>query len=108
MIVLIGLSFALLEKGALLYLGPLVLAGLALLVAIVLWVSGHRTAEGRALTDQVQGFRRYIETAEARTLRFEEGQDIFSAYLPWAIVFGEAERWAKFTVIVNWFCASVW
>ncbi|MCA8985938.1 MAG: DUF2207 domain-containing protein, partial [Planctomycetaceae bacterium] len=46
-------------------------------------------------TDQVLGFRRYIETAEARTLRFEEGQDIFSAYLPWAIVFDLADRWQK-------------
>jgi uncharacterized membrane protein YgcG len=94
-ILLIGLSFALLKNGALLYLGPLVLAGIALIVAIGLWVSGRRTAEGRALTDQVQGFRRYIETAEARTLRFEEGQDIFSAYLPWAIVFNLADRWQK-------------
>jgi len=94
-IVLIGLSFSFLEKGALLYLGPLVLAGLAFVVAIGLWVSGHRTAEGRALTDQTLGFRGYIETAEARTLRFEEGQDIFSAFLPWAIVFDLAELWQK-------------
>lgn len=91
----IGISFGLLGRGALLYLGPLVLAAIALLVAIVLWVTGHRTAEGRALTDQVEGFRRYIETAEARTLRFEEGQDIFSAFLPWAIVFGLADRWQQ-------------
>lgn len=94
-IALIVLSFAVLNTGALLYLGPLVLAGIALVVAIVVWASGHRTADGRALTDQVQGFRRYIETAEARTLRFEEGQDIFSAYLPWAIVFDLADRWQK-------------
>lgn len=94
-ILLIGLSFGFLQGGALLYLGPLVLAGIALIVAIGLWASGHRTAEGRALTDQVVGFRRYIETAEARTLRFEEGQDIFSAFLPWAIMFGLADRWQK-------------
>lgn len=94
-ILLIVLSFAVLQAGALLYLGPLLLAGIALIVAIVFWANGHRTAEGRALTDQVLGFRRYIETAEARTLRFEEGQDIFSAFLPWAIVFDLAERWQK-------------
>ena len=94
-IALIALSFVVLGAGALLYLAPLVLAGIALVVAIVLWASGHRTAEGGALTDQVLGFRRYIETAEARTLRFEEGQDIFSAYLPWAIVFDLADRWQK-------------
>ena len=56
---------------------------------------GQRTPEGRAWTDQVEGFRDYIATAEADQLRFEEGEDIFSRYLPWAIVFGLAERWSK-------------
>lgn len=55
---------------------------------------GQRSGVGRAYTDQVEGFRTYIETAEADQLRFEEGEDIFSKYLPWAIVFGLAERWA--------------
>ena len=92
---LIGIFFGVLGRGGLLYLAPLVLAAIALLVAIVLWAIGYRTPEGRALTDQVAGFRRYIETAEARTLRFEEGRDIFSEFLPWAIVFGLADRWQK-------------
>lgn len=56
---------------------------------------GQRTPEGRAWTDQVEGFRTYLATAEADQLRFEEGEDIFSRYLPWAIVFGLADRWAK-------------
>jgi uncharacterized membrane protein YgcG len=56
---------------------------------------GQRTPEGRAWTDQVEGFKTYIATAEADQLRFEEGEDIFSRYLPWAIVFGLAERWSK-------------
>ena len=40
-------------------------------------------------------FRRYLATAEAGQIRFEEGEDVFSKYLPYAIVFGEADRWAK-------------
>jgi uncharacterized membrane protein len=44
---------------------------------------------------QARGFREYIRTAEAEQLRFEEGADIFSRYLPFAIVFGEAERWVR-------------
>ena len=56
---------------------------------------GQRTPEGRAWTDQVEGFEKYLATAEADQLRFEEGEDIFSRYLPWAIVFGLADRWAK-------------
>jgi hypothetical protein len=56
---------------------------------------GQRTAEGRAMCDQVEGFRSYLATAEADQLKFEEGEDIFSKYLPWAILFGMAKRWAK-------------
>ena len=56
---------------------------------------GQRTAEGRAMCDQVEGFRNYLATAEADLLKFEEGEDIFSKYLPWAIIFGLADRWAK-------------
>jgi len=56
---------------------------------------GQRTGYGRALTDQVEGFRRYLATAEADQLRFEEGEDIFSRYLPWAILFDLTDRWAR-------------
>jgi uncharacterized protein (TIGR04222 family) len=56
---------------------------------------GQRTAEGRAVCDQVEGFKTYLATAEADQLQFEEGEDIFSKYLPWAIIFELADRWAK-------------
>jgi uncharacterized membrane protein YgcG len=53
-----------------------------------------RTADGSAVLTQARGFQRYLETAEAGQIRFEEGQDVFSRYLPYAIIFGVAERWA--------------
>lgn len=56
---------------------------------------GARTARGRAYLDQLEGFRKYLKTAEADQLRFEEGEDIFAKFLPWAIAFGVADRWAK-------------
>jgi uncharacterized protein (TIGR04222 family) len=56
---------------------------------------GQRTADGRAVCDQVEGFKTYLATAEADQLKFEEGEDIFSKYLPWAIIFNLADRWAK-------------
>ena len=69
------------------------------LVGLVLLAVAHRmparTAKGRAALTRTLGFRQYIATAEANQLRFEEGEDIFSRYLPYAIVFHEAERWAK-------------
>lgn len=56
---------------------------------------GQRTATGRAYTDQVEGFRTYLATAEANQLKFQEGEDIFTKYLPWAILFGLTDRWTK-------------
>lgn len=66
---------------------------ITLIVVRVKMSRGQRTAVGRAWTDQVEGFRTYLATAEADQLRFEEGVDIFSRYLPWAILFGLADRW---------------
>ena len=53
-----------------------------------------RTAAGRALHEQSRGFELYLSTAEANQLRFEEGEDLFSHYLPYATVYGVAERWS--------------
>lgn len=54
-----------------------------------------RSAHGRALYEQVRGFKEYLSKAEAHQIRWEQGQDIFSQYLPWAMVFGVADRWAQ-------------
>lgn len=56
---------------------------------------GARTATGSAVLAQTKGFELYLTTAEADQIRFEEGIDVFSRYLPYAIVFGVAERWTK-------------
>lgn len=78
----------------------LALVGLALVAVgvLVLGLSGSapaRTADGTAVLAQTLGFRRYLATAEAHQLRFEEGEDVFSRYLPYAIVFGLTDRWAR-------------
>ncbi|NHA69218.1 DUF2207 domain-containing protein [Phycicoccus flavus] len=54
-----------------------------------------RTAEGSAVLAQSRGFERYLTTAEANQIRWEEAQDVFSRYLPYAIVLGVADRWAS-------------
>jgi Predicted membrane protein (DUF2207) len=76
------------------------LIGLAVLISgvVLLALSPRmpaRTAKGTALLAQARGFQLYLEKAEANQIKFEEGEDIFSRYLPFAIVFGVAERWAK-------------
>jgi len=54
-----------------------------------------RTPVGSAVAITSFGFRKYLMTAEADQIKWEEGQDIFSQYLPYAISFGVADRWAK-------------
>lgn len=71
----------------------LVVTGL-LLIALAK-VMPARTAEGSAMLSQAKGFELYLRTAEADQIRFEEGIDVYSRYLPYAIVFGVAERWTK-------------
>jgi len=54
-----------------------------------------RTAKGTAALQEARGFELYVTKAEANQLRFEEGEDLFSKYLPYAIAFGVADKWAK-------------
>jgi uncharacterized membrane protein YgcG len=71
------------------------IAVVGLVVAALAKAAPARTPDGTAVLAQTLGFRRYLATAEANQLQFEEGQDIFSRYLPYAIVFGLADRWAR-------------
>ena len=79
-----------------LYVLPLLVS--ATLTAVVLIRAlgrGQRTGRGRALTDQLEGFRRHLATVTADQLRADRGADIFSRRLPWAIAFNLTERWTR-------------
>src|SRR5712691_1015973 len=54
-----------------------------------------RTAKGTAIARRVGGFRTVIETAETNMSRWAEEQNVFTRYLPFAIVFGCTDKWAK-------------
>jgi uncharacterized membrane protein len=76
------------------------LLGLGLFIgAVALLALAHRmparTAKGRAALVKTLGFRQYLGTAEANQIKFEEKEDIFSRYLPYAMVFHETDHWAK-------------
>jgi uncharacterized membrane protein len=48
------------------------------------------------MLSRVRGFRRLFDEGEEDTrARFAEQHDIFSQYLPYAIVFGCTKKWAK-------------
>jgi uncharacterized membrane protein len=87
--VLVGLvsSFALVALG-------LVLGALTLLAVASRMPS--RTGKGRAMFSRVRGFRRlFDEGDQGLREKFAEDHGIFSKYLPYAIVFGCTEKWAR-------------
>ena len=55
----------------------------------------RRTAKGTAVLRRAAGFRRFIMESEKDRARFAEQQHLFSEYLPYAVVFGATDRWAK-------------
>ena len=72
---------------------PLAILGAGVIVMRSLVGRVTRTAEGSAIRIQALGFREYLTRAEAHQIRFEEAAGLFNRYLPYAMVFGVADRW---------------
>ncbi len=57
------------------------------------------TKEGRAIADQILGFKMYLETAEQKVFDQlavpEKTLDLFEKYLPYAIALGVENEWAE-------------
>jgi uncharacterized membrane protein len=54
-----------------------------------------RTPAGSAMLRRVRGFERFITSAEVYRARVAEQASLFYDYLPYAIVFGATDGWAK-------------
>jgi uncharacterized membrane protein YgcG len=54
-----------------------------------------KTRAGATLERRSLGFKNYMEVAEKDRQRFAEKEHIFADYLPFAIVFGCVDQWAK-------------
>ncbi|MGH2572200.1 MAG: DUF2207 domain-containing protein [Actinomycetota bacterium] len=72
---------------------PIALAGVILMIG-ARWMP-RRTPKGTGLVRRVLGFRTYMATAEAHMARWMEQENLFSRYLPYAIVFGLTKKWAQ-------------
>jgi uncharacterized membrane protein YgcG len=85
------------------WLGSSLGAGLVGLAAVVPAVAllgvaprmPRKTRAGAELLRRTLGFGHYLEIAETERQRFAERENIFSEYLPYAIVFGCVEKWAR-------------
>jgi uncharacterized protein (TIGR04222 family) len=88
-----GLTFVLARWTTLGIAGiAVIVCGLITLVA-ARWMPS-RTARGTAMVRRVRGFRRVIATAETHMSRWAEQEQVFTRFLPFAIVFGLTDRWA--------------
>ena len=98
-----GVAVGLLGGGAVYGLGRLFgggLIGAPLIVAGVILIFTanafpRRTGTGRVLYRRSLGFRRFMVESDAPREKFAENANIFHDYLPYAIVFGCVDRWAK-------------
>jgi uncharacterized membrane protein YgcG len=96
--VLLELAAVWLTRLALLPLA-VILAGLLLTVG-ARWMP-RRTAAGTGMVRRIRGFRTVIATAETNMARFAEKENLFTRYLPYAIVFGLTEKWARAFVVLG-------
>lgn len=55
----------------------------------------RRTVKGATLMKKVEGFKLYMKTAERYRQEFNEKENIFEKYLPYAMVFGIVNEWTK-------------
>ena len=90
----IGLVFLL---GLVLGWGLVGLAVIPVGVALVLMnrAMPARTAAGAALLAQTLGFKRYMDTAETDRAAFAEKEGLFTAYLPYAVMFASVDKWMR-------------
>ncbi|HEY8768360.1 MAG TPA: DUF2207 domain-containing protein [Dehalococcoidia bacterium] len=72
---------------------PLIVAGVLLLFTAGAFP--RRTGNGRVLFRRSLGFWRFMVESDKAREKFAENANIFHDYLPYAIVYGCVERWAK-------------
>jgi uncharacterized protein (TIGR04222 family) len=72
---------------------PVIVGGILVLVA-ARWMP-KRTAKGYAVLRHAEGFKRFIDESEKGRAEFAERKNLFSEYLPYAVVFGATKKWAQ-------------
>ncbi|HQR28691.1 MAG TPA: DUF2207 domain-containing protein, partial [Nocardioides sp.] len=72
------------------------LFALGALEVLVPGASTKRTAAGRELWSRIGGFHRILSTpSSVQRFEFSGRQELYTAYLPWAVAFGCAAQWAE-------------
>ncbi|MDO8512921.1 MAG: DUF2207 domain-containing protein [bacterium] len=75
-------------------LGGGLLAG-ALIMLFFAFIMPSRTQQGAELELRIKGFKMYLETAEKYRQQFNEKENIFEKFLPYAMIFQLTKKWVK-------------
>jgi uncharacterized membrane protein len=89
----IFLVFAGFFTGNIFWLASLAVSGIIVLVFGA--VMSKYTPKGAEVNWKIKGFKLYMKTAEKHRSRFQEKENIFEKFLPYAIVFGITGLWIK-------------
>jgi hypothetical protein len=67
----------------------------AIIFFIFAGIIRQRSPEGLVLLNKIKGFELYMKTAEKYRQQFNEKENIFEKFLPYAIMFGITKEWIK-------------
>ena len=86
------ISFWAVLFGAHIFIGILVSG---LLIIIFSFFMPKRSKAGVLAYQHALGFKKYIEVAEKHRIEWEEKENLFFQFLPYAMIFDLADKWAK-------------
>ena len=67
----------------------------AIVVVVTSRVMPRKTQKGRIAWEQITGLEEYIRRAEVEDIQAQDRRGVFERLLPYAIIFGLSNRWAK-------------
>lgn len=89
----IGIINSVMSSGSMIIFGSLVAT--VVIILFFLFLMPRRTKENVAMLFKIRGFKYYMETAEKYRQKFNEKENIFERFLPYAILFGLTGIWAQ-------------
>jgi hypothetical protein len=79
------------------FIAPITITGIlsAIVIVIISRIMPRKTRKGRIAWEQVTGLEEYIRRAEVDDIEAQDRRGVFERLLPYAIIFGLSNRWAK-------------
>jgi uncharacterized membrane protein len=76
-------------------MAPFAIGACGALLVIFGFVMARRTEAGVLAYEHAVGFKEYLSRAEQYRLQWQEEENIFERFLPYAMVFGVVDKWCK-------------